>query len=268
MKVGRRLTFQLTPLLDLLLIVIFAQYMEVRLNARSAQDQLQQQKVDLESSYQQRMAQLEQQYKERQGSLAATRERYSEHYESILQQHHQAGAALAKALNLPGTLMEQILRLRTSGQAADADRLQTAVDRMKQIVQSRGEEMLQFVLKYDEMQKHVSVWELYVQDNGQASFSDGEQTQLVSYRTQEEFVSRSFEASKAFTEPKPLVIILLSHGDAQAGQRRRATEGMPELVDQLRRDSGNTRWYDFSLMGFRPAGPLFNEAAAALPPRP
>ena len=44
MKPRRRMTFQLTPLLDLLLIVIFAQFMEVQQQAESAQDDLQQQK--------------------------------------------------------------------------------------------------------------------------------------------------------------------------------------------------------------------------------
>jgi hypothetical protein len=82
---------------------------------------------------------------------------------------------------------------------------------------------------------------------------------MLSFGTVEEFVSRAFEVSKAFTEPKPLVIILLTHGDTQAGQRRRAVDGMPLLVAKLRRDAGNTRWFDFSLMGFRPAGPLFSQ---------
>ena len=119
--------------------------------------------------------------------------------------------------------------------------------------------MLQFILRYDEMQKHVSVWEIHLQDNGQAVFSDGDEVQMVSFRSVEEFVSRAFLSSKAFTEPKPLVIILLTHGDTQAGLRRHATDAMPLLVRQLRQDSGNTRWFDFSVMGFRPAGPLFGK---------
>lgn len=256
MSARRRLTFQLTPLLDLLLIVIFAQYMEVQQTAESAQGKLAQQQADLEAQYQQRNAELAQTYDDQQANLAAMRRRYSEDYESILRQHQRAGSTLAEALNLPGTIMEQILRLNSSGNTADAERLQAAAQQMKQLLQSRGAEMLRFVLRYDEMQKHVSVWEMYLRDNGQATFSDGDHRQLVSFETSEEFVSRSFEASKAFTEPKPLVIILLSHGDAHAGQRRRATDAMPLLVEQLRRDAGNTRWFDFSLMGFRPSGPI------------
>lgn len=278
----RRLTFQLTPLLDLLLIVIFAQYMEVQQTAESAQQDLQQQKAEierqlveqqaqleqslakrtqqLEQSVAKRTQELEQRFAAQQSELAVTRENYSEHYESILRQHHQAGSALAEALNLPGGLMEQVLALKTNGQPADADNLQAAVERMKQLLQARGPEMLQFILRYDEMQKHVSVWEVHLQSNGQALFSDAEQTHLISFATMNEFISRAFEASKSFTEPKPLVIILLSWGDTQAGQRRRTVEGMPGLIEQLRTDSGNSRWFDFSLMGFRPTGPLLKTA--------
>jgi hypothetical protein len=38
---------------------------------------------------------------------------------------------------------------------------------------------------------------------------------------------------------------------------------MPLLIEKLRRDAGNTRWFDFSLMGFRPAGPLFSQSSGA-----
>ncbi len=257
MKTRKRLSFQLTPLLDLLLIVIFAQYMEIQQKAESAQDQLEQQKTALAEEFNARRDELEQTYAVRSDQLSETRERYSQHYESIVKQHQIAGSALAKALNLPGTVMEEILRLKTDGKEIDADHLQAAADQLKKILPTRGEELFQFMVRYDEMQKHVSIWELHIQDNGQALFSDGDHKEIVSFETVDEFVSRAFQASKTFTEPRPLVIILLTHGDTQAGLRRRATDGMPLLIEQLRRDAGNTRWFDFSLMGFRPGGSLF-----------
>ena len=265
MKTRKRLTFQLTPLLDLLLIVIFAQYMEVQQKAESAQEELAEQKTELMEEFNTRRDELERTYANKSGQLSETREQFSEKFESILQQHQQAGATLAEAFNLPGTVMEEILRLKTTGEATSARQLEAAAEQLKQLLPTRGEEIFRFMLRYDEMEKHVSVWEMHLQDNGQALFSDSERNQLVSFTTLEEFVSRSFEASKAFSEPKPLVIILLTHGDTQAGLRRRATDGMPLLVEQLRRDAGNTRWFDFSLMGFRPGGPLFGRTAGVTP---
>ena len=116
------------------------------------------------------------------------------------------------------------------------------------------------------MEKHVSVWELYLQDNGKAVFSDGEQHQLVSFADEDEFVTRCFETSKGFTEPKPLVIVLLSWGSPHKIQRQRATNGMPLLVERLRRDSGNTRWFDFSLMGYQTNGPVLEQAVEPAQP--
>lgn len=265
MKTRKRMTFQLTPLLDLLLIVIFAQYMEVQQKAESAQTELAQQKTQFSEEYNRRRDELEQSYADKTGQLSATREQYSEHYESILKQHQQAGSALAKALNLPGNVLEEVLKLRTAGKPADASQLEAAAAQLKQMLPSRGEELFRFMVRYDEMEKHVSVWELHLGNNGQALFSDGDRSELVSFTTVEEFVTRSFQVSKSFSEPKPLVIILLTYGDTQAGLRRRATDGMPLLVEQLRRDAGNTRWFDFSLMGFRPEGPLFKGTAPAQP---
>lgn len=257
MKTRQRMTFQLTPLLDLLLIVIFAQYMEIQQKAESAQDQFAQQKSAMTEEFNARRDELEQTYAVRSDQLSETREQYNQHYKSIVQQHQQAGATLAAALNLPGAVMEEVLRLTTDGRIKDAQHLQAAAEQLKNILPTRGQELFRFLLRYDEMQKHVSVWELHLQENGQAQFTDGERSELVSFGTVDEFVTRSFEASKAFNEPRPLVIILLTYGDTQAGLRRHATDGMPLLVEKLRRDAGNTRWFDFSLMGFRPNGPLF-----------
>lgn len=256
MKGRRRLTFQLTPLLDLLLIVIFAQYMEVRQQADAVDLDVSRREQELterlQAEHDRQMEHLQQQRQQ----LAAQRQQYGEQFDSIVNQHVQAGNALASALNLPTTVMKEILKLRAEGNMADARNLEAASMNLKQVLESRGDEMLRFLLKYDEMQKHVSVWELHLQDNGQAMFSDGTQQQVVVFGTMDEFVSRCFEASKGFTEPRPLVIILMTYGDAQAGLRRRATEGLPLLTEQLRRDAGNARWFDFSLMGFRPDGPL------------
>jgi hypothetical protein len=266
MKPRRRMTFQLTPLLDLLLIVIFAQFMEVQQQAESAQDDLQQQKQQLVQQFDDGKAELERQRADLQreislqsSTLTERREQYSKQFESILQQHQQAGQALSDAFNLPTTVMEEVLQLQTDGNQTDARNLQQAAKRLKDLLPQRGDELLLFMLRYDEMQKHVSVWELHLQDNGQASFSDGGTAQTVSFGTQEEFLSRAFQTSKSFTDPKSLVIILLTYGDTQAGQLARVVDGMPLLVEQLRRDAGNTRWFDFSPMGFRAGGPLFGD---------
>jgi hypothetical protein len=233
--------------------------MEVQQTAQSATADFAQQKQTLQQDFDTRSRQLEEQYQTAAQSLEDTRRRYDEQFRSLVARNQQAGTALAEALNLPGTAVEQILKLRAAGQAEDADRLEQAMAKITEVLTHRGSDLLQFAVRYDEMQKHVSVWEVHIQDNGQALLTDNEQTLTVSFESSTEFTTRCFEASKAFTEPRPLVIILLSYGDCQAVFRRRATDGMQPLIEQLRKDAGNTRWFDFSLMGFRPQGPLLKD---------
>lgn len=256
MKLRKRLTFQLTPLLDLLLIVIFAQYMEVQQTVQSGEAQARDQQSVLEREYQQRRASLDMAHAESVRELEASRARYSEQFQSIVDQHHQAGSTLAETFNLPGRVLEEVLRLNAAGQEADAQRLTQAVQSLQSLLDSRSSELLSFMVRFDEMQKHVSVWELHLLANGQALFTDGRLSQRLSFATAEEFSSQCFESAKAFEEPRPLTLILMTYGDTQAGVRRNAVEGLPELARRLRDDTGGTRWFDYSLMGFRPEGPL------------
>ena len=262
----RRLTFQLAPLVDLLLIVIFAQYMEVQQSEANGRAELDKERQALQgeiSAERARLAgelraqqrSLEADYHRRSEELENKREAYSEQFKQILRQHQQAGETLADSLNLPGRLMEQVLRLKQIGNPEEAAALSEAVESLRSELDVRGERMIQFLRRYDEMQKHVTIWDVYLQDNGQAVVSDGDEQTLVSFTSSEEFASRCMMATKGFTEPKPLVIILLSWGSTQAGQRQRATRAMPLLMEQLRRDAGNTRWFDYSLMGYRLARP-------------
>ncbi|MCA9061219.1 MAG: hypothetical protein KDA85_22050 [Planctomycetaceae bacterium] len=261
MKASRRLTFQLTPLLDLLLIVIFAQYLEVRQTQVQADEELADRTQVLEREFSERVEQLKNQTDQEAAAqfaaLEEQRERYAQQFDSIVDQHQRAGTTLAEAFDLPGEVIEQILSLQSSGQADQAERARQAAANLKQLLETRGDRFLQFLIRVDEMQKHVTVWEIYIQENGRALLTDGDQQITVSFETSDEFVTRLFEAGKSLPEPRTLVVMLLSHGDAQARFRRTALDSMPLLTEKFRSDSGNTHWYDFSPHGFQPEGPLF-----------
>jgi len=268
----RRLTLQLTPLLDLLLIVMFIQYIENRNRSVAAEETFSAQKTELENiraqlhqESEQRQAVLEAQFAKQREAVDELRQAYDDRFRSIIDQHHQIGSLLAESLNLPGATMAEVLKLRTSGSPEDAQRLTDATENLRELVKSRGEEIFRFLIKVDEMQKHVSIWEVHVQDNGQALISDGQQSFVSDFNSETEFSVRLFEASKAFADPKTQVIILFTWGDAQGGARRKAIDGMPLLTDQLRRDSAGIRWYDFSIVGFRVEGPILSQTKR-LPP--
>lgn len=268
----RRLTLQLTPLLDLLLIVMFSQYIENRDRSLAAQEvvaarlaAMEAERSDAEKELNQRRTALEQEFANHRQTVESLRKVYDERFQSIIDQHHQIGSLLAESLNLPGVTMAEILKLRTAGSAEDAQRLTAATERLQDLMKSRGEEVIRFLLKVDEMQKHVSVWEVHVQGNGQVRISDGQQSFAVDIGTEADFAARLFELSKSFADSKTLVIVLLTWGDAQGGPRQKAIDGMPLLTEQLRRDSAGTRWYDFSIVGFRVDGPIFSQTTQPVP---
>ncbi len=262
MQRRRRLTFQLTPLLDLLLVVIFAQYMEVQHAAATGEWVILDRQTELEIEFQQRRQDLESAHAATMKALEAGRIHYSEQFQSILDQHQQARATLSKIFNLPGRVMEEALRLKTTGQTGDAERLEQAVGNLKKLLESRNSELLSFMIRYDEMRKHVSVWELHLLENGQALFTDGILVQRLSFESAEEFGTQCFILSKSFEEPRPLTLILMTYADTQAGFRRSAVKGLDIAVQRLRDGAAGTRWYDYSFMGFRPDGPLIHPSGA------
>ena len=255
MQRRRRLTFQLTPLLDLLLIVIFAQYMEVQQAAETAESRATEQIADVVAELEDSNWQLR---KELRSLHDVEMKILEERFQSILDQHQQAAAVLAETFNLPDRVMKEVLRLRKAGLVGDAQRLEQAVGHLKNLLESRNSKLLSFMIRYDEMQKHVSVWELHLLDNGQALFTDGRVVQRLSFESADEFAKQCFVSSNAFEEPRPLTLILMTHADTQAGFRRSAVDGLPVAVQRLRDGAGGTRWYDYSFMGFRPEGPLMH----------
>ncbi|MEJ7591449.1 MAG: hypothetical protein WKF77_07860 [Planctomycetaceae bacterium] len=268
----RRLALQLTPLLDLLLIVMFSQYIENRNRSVAAQEALAAREKSLDTRLaeqdarmEQRRLALEKDVADRKASLAELSKTYDERFRSILNQHQQIGSILAESLNLPGNVMAEVLKLRTSGSSDDAKRLQDAAERLQKLMQARGEEIFRFMLQVDEMQKHVTIWEIHVQENGQAFITDSQQSFVTDFATDADLAARLFESSKSFSEPKSLIVVLLTWSDAQAVARRRAIDAMPLLMEQLRSDAGGTRWYDFSIIGYRAQGSLFNSAKPPVP---
>lgn len=250
----RRLALQLTPLLDLMLIVMFSQYLENRNRSVIAEEVLQNERQQIERQRQDMKQELQQQ----QEKLDDLRQTYDARFRSLLGQHRAVGDLLTRSLNLPEQAVNEVVALRAEGSAEDAARLESAVDRLQARIPLQGKELFRFLLQVDEMQKHVSVWEVHIAENGKATIQDGSRSATVDYADEEELAGRLFESSKSFGDPRNLVLILLTWGDAQLGARQKATNGIPLLLDRLRKDSAGIRWYDFSIIGYRAEGPVFS----------
>ena len=276
---GSRLRFQLTPLLDLLLIIVFAQFLEVRETA-DAREQFEaarfaEQTADLESRatelakrFDRRVAELERieaQVRAERSELQSERNAALDAADDAAQREDRAGELLAKLLDLPADLLEQV---DPPPGSPVADDVAAARRRAEALRQSRGAEVLRFLVGYEELLKRAEIWTLHVDASGRVALSAGGET--IDFRLErggqdaraEEFADRLFAAYKMLPQPKGLVVILVSYGRrARAGDYQPVLDGLSEAVRRLRIDQAARTQFEFAVLGATP------EPLAVAPPR-
>lgn len=272
----RRLTFQLAPLLDLLLIVIFAQYMEVRQQTVAAGDEAsrklaaaeqqiahanralaaERETSDAWRELQERLdesdrekAQLSEQARQLQQQTVAL----EQSLEQAAAQRDLVGRLATELFKLPDDLIDQQLLskdpdvLKKSPEQLDALR-----EKFRQLGQQQASDMVKHLLTYEELRKRCDIWDLYIDENGNVLFEAGEQAHRFRAETAEAFATRLFESYKSLPEPKSLVIILLSYGNTRAVWRKAARDGLREAATRMRADAGGQTRFEYAVLGYRP----------------
>jgi hypothetical protein len=281
----RRIALQLTPLLDLMLIVIFAQYLEMRetegrrasafaarqadlgsdvtaLQARHAADLA---KIEAERSAQAaRLATTDERRAALERDLRTVEEERSElaaRLERALARQEQIGNVLRDAFRLPPEVVARVLSPENGKTRSDEDiaRLQGAV---RELAEKRGRDVVRHVLTVEEIRKRCDVWELHVRGTDAIALSTGERTAEFRADSPETFTTRLFDRYKSLPQPKGLVIILVSYGDATVGTVRAVLDGLPAAVSRLQADSGGRTRFEYAVLGFDP------DRTAEPPPRP
>jgi hypothetical protein len=250
---SKKMTFQLTPLLDLLLIVIFAQFIEVRDASSKSDAVLEKQAAEVR---QQLLSQAEELRKRMDASYAAKMNKVSEQEKSLLAQHDQVGRLLSEIFDVPEQTVNKLLRIDPSQGSYTSRQKQELKQTLRKLQGSNGSQLMKMLISYGEMQKRCDIWEVYVQEDGTLLFTNGEQAQTIQSQTQiVDTEDKLFAAYKSFPEPKTLVIILLSYGDASAGARQRTEDALPAAIARMREDSGGRHWFESAILGFSPNGP-------------
>lgn len=226
----KRLALQLTPLLDLLLIVMFSQHLE----------------------YQHLVASQKQNYETQQQQLDKQRD-------TLTQQYLVVAQTLRDFLS-----PEQNKQL--GRQLADFPEVRKALDNT---LNSGPNAPLRFVNHVYGMQNRVTIWEIHLLGNDRATIQttdlspnnnaaippaadDINDSNSIAFAGPEDFANQLFTAGKRLPTPKSLVLLLLSWDDATFGKRREAEQGLPILVKKLKEDASRERWYDSFILGQRP----------------
>ena len=267
----RRMTFQLVSLFDLLMIVIFAQYMDVRETAR-----LQSEHASREvAAAQEKAAQADRKRQEESASLnrgleiqkllSLELERVRADREALRVEStrkltqlehdlkdarddvHRVGDLVSELFNLPDELRQQLVKPRSS---ADAARVSEA---LQTLAEKRGSDMVRHVLSLDEVQKRCDVWELQIDDFNVTTFTAGAVKVRFRADTPTQFASELFKHYKGLPQPKSMVIMLLSWSDAELRARNAAVEGLEKAAERMRADSERRTRFEYGVLGYIPS---------------
>ncbi|MFH5806223.1 hypothetical protein [Alienimonas sp. DA493] len=263
---GLRLRFQLTPLLDLLLIVVFAQFLEGK-QADEVRDERAEEliaaRLDALDEERAELDELREVLNERNVRLEEERDRAVELARSAVRTARDVEAAanrsadlLTELLDVPEAIAEQI----SPEPRSDAERdLEAARERVAQLRDQKGFEVLRFLAGYEELLKRAEIWTLHVRGGGFVALSTGENVELIRLEADgqreraEEFVRKLFAATKTLPQPKGLVVILVSFDrTARAGVYQPVLDGLGEAVRRLEVDQGGRTQYEFAVLGAAP----------------
>ena len=259
MIVRRKLSLQLTPLLDLLLIVIFAQYLEVRTASTKAVEDISlkadQQTADaLEEKRraEEKLAALLNDRQSLQSQLQAQLADLTEEMQKALNQRRDLAELVAKLFQIPQEVLDKVL--------ASEERSPEEQKQLREMVNALADEhkndVIKHLLTHQAMQKRVDVWTLFIESDGLAHLKAGNETKTVLVRDRanlfeeqrlaklspreqalakkkaeteaaETFAERLFKTYQTLPQPKGIVVLVVSwKGDLERYYREPAREGL------------------------------------------
>lgn len=253
---ARRVTFQLVSLFDLLIIIVFAQFFDLQDKSRQEIDAARRQSAAearlfadgaglarmlreeldrLATEQQLAQARFDHQLSEARAEL----ERARADYQNFARQ-------AARYFDLPGQLVNQLLEARDEAQAA---RIR---DQLGKLAGQHGAQAVRHILTLAELEKRCDIWQIHIRDDGSFDFEFGERSQRFRADSAEKFASELFRQYRDLPQPKSLVMILLSWGDAELQLRAAAIEGLDRSTERLRADTDRRTRFEFAILGYLP----------------
>ncbi|MCA9000210.1 MAG: hypothetical protein KDA80_24645 [Planctomycetaceae bacterium] len=276
MIASKKLTLQLTPLLDLLLIVIFAQYMEVREQQVSVASQTESAVVERDAALaelmalQERAVKLQQakEFAEAQSRMAQSAlnmqkdqiEELNFQIDRTLNQARVLGELVVSMFNIPPEEVDRILaETKPAGGAAVSADVEKIRSQIQEFSSESAGEMIRHLLSYEQIRKRVDVWELHLAAGTQWTISNGERTHTFSvpFDQNEDFDANRFLAEvfawyRSLPQPKSRVILLVTYDRSTRSYLiREAREAIPELLERMEKDSSGRSNFEFTELGFR-----------------
>ncbi len=241
----RRLTLQITPILDMLLIVLFMQFLDIKERASGLEAQASASKASA--------TEMEAELKEAMLNVAASQKET----DRVHEQYAAVARMLGEVFRLtPAETQAFVKEMRASTLNGPSS---AAEAQLRALASGSPEPILQHLLTYDEIRKRCDVWELFIDGQNVAHLDTGDRERelRVNLNTAEDADIERFSveletAYRSLPQPKHLVILLLTY-DRNA--RLTVTEGisaaLPKIVDRLTGASTGLTRFEYADMGVR-----------------
>ncbi len=247
MIVPRKVSLQLTPLLDLLLIVIFAQYLEVQ----ETQETIQNNAITAEQNRDAALASLS----EKEDELRQVQAELN----SILQREQTIAKVIAEVLDIPEEVIQAVLTRKLSSGGRTAAEVEKLKERFRQTAVEQSGRVIEHMLTYEEIRKRCDVWDVHITPQNFLTLSSGEKTLQLQIPldidedfVQEEFVNQFVELAHTLPEPKSLVIALMTYDRrSQRWAVQGIREALPQVSLRLNEESAGRSRFDYADLGFR-----------------
>ncbi|TWU17945.1 hypothetical protein Poly21_00970 [Allorhodopirellula heiligendammensis] len=263
---SRRLRFQLTPLMDLLLIIVFAQFLDVRETSQRESTSLQAQREQLNfdiARQRSELAGIRDAMRSQQRELERQRDQARAARDQAVQRSDAKLAEMQGAMDLIGqwfTLDENAITRADSATGATAldDPIEAAVAQAQRLGQGSADAVIRFLIGHAELLKRAEIWTVHADENGNIAIEADQRSESfrLEAKTQaartDEVTDRLFAAYKQFPQPKGLVILLVSFApQSVAGVYQPLVDAIPKTLERLRADTPETR-FEYTVLGATP----------------
>lgn len=262
MMKSRRTVLQLTPLLDLLLIVMFSQYMVIGSSAaRHAAGEQERELARIAELDEARMTllQLQQQLTLQQNELANRREHVEESADELQRlraQQELIGQLLKQLFRVPDAVVDSLAKTgERDGPGLTPSDWDALRSRLKQLAENEGTSVVQHLLTFEELRKRADLWELHLQANGIASLNAGGLKHEFRVESAARFEQKLFEIYKSLPQVKGLVVVLVTYGDARFRDRQQMLDSLPRVLDRMREDNSGRARFEYAVLGYREQEP-------------
>jgi chromosome segregation ATPase len=254
---ARRLTFQLTPLLDLLLIVIFAQFMDVRETTQKQESEANQQIASATENLEAARTELDEISKELKtkrdaiADLETKSERVIEDRDTLKKalensqgQRDAIAGLFPELFNVDEETMQKFIRQKEAeGVRLTKEQVEKLRQEFRRLSVITPQQAVEHLITYQEMLKRVDVWRIHVDARGVTKVEAGKNTIEFRAETARDFEREMIERISVLPRPKGVVVIMLSFGNVRLGLHEAVKIGLNGTTRTLNTLTDESKFY-------------------------